>query len=110
MTKYQRYHRKLREIVLTHYGEQCAYCGSTQSLQIDHKDGKGAEWRKANFGTYRVASHVFYRWLIKHGFPEGYQTLCGYHNDSKGDRSDAEYRTNPQHLESYFEYQERKAS
>lgn len=69
-----------RVAALRHYGESCACCGSTryQHLTIDHIDGSG--------GTQRLTlpSHnKIYGWLARHGFPEGFQTLCGSCNTSK---------------------------
>jgi len=64
--------RKLR--VIAHYSEGrlvCVRCGEDDMacLTIDHINGGGAQHRKV------VGSH-FYAWLIKQGFPEGYQVLC----------------------------------
>jgi hypothetical protein len=60
--------------VISHYGKgvgACVVCGEDDlnCLSIDHINGGGREHRK------RIGSH-FYAWLIKNGFPEGYQTLC----------------------------------
>ena len=64
--------RKLR--VLSHYSDGklvCVRCGESDMacLTIDHINGGGNAHRKV------IGSH-FYSWLIKQGFPEGYQTLC----------------------------------
>jgi len=51
----------------------CACCGEPiiEFLTIDHINGGGCKHRqKIGVGT------VFYHWLIKNGFPEGYQVLC----------------------------------
>ena len=60
--------------VLCHYSDSkcaCIVCGEDDPacLSIDHINGGGGEHRR------RIGSH-FYAWLIKQGFPNGYQTLC----------------------------------
>jgi hypothetical protein len=67
--------RKVKEIVFRHYGIACARCGFSdqRALSIDHIEGGGNQHRKAeNTGS----GSGFYRWLIKNGFPNGFQTLC----------------------------------
>lgn len=67
-----------RQAVFGHYGWACACCGSTEDPTIDHVAGGGAAHRRqVGWGT------VFYRWLVKQGFPAGYQTLCRPCNGSK---------------------------
>lgn len=63
--------------VFGHYGRSCACCRSTKRLCIDHIANNGREHRA------EVGEHKVYRWLIAHGFPEGFQTLCGLCNSSK---------------------------
>jgi hypothetical protein len=67
--QYRRYKAK----VFAHYGRQCVCCGESNPgfLSIDHMNGCGNELRKIH-GT----GGKFYFWLIKNGFPEGFQTLC----------------------------------
>jgi hypothetical protein len=86
---------KMRKRVFDHYGWSCACCGSTKRLTIDHIDGTGGEHRKELFGRQLAGWH-FYRWLIRHGFPDGYQTLCFPCNLSKrdGDRCRLNHRPN----------------
>lgn len=77
--------RRLRDTVLAHYGQLCACCGSTASLGIDHINGDGGKHRLEVFGKIeRGAGGEFYRWLIRNGFPEGFQVLCQPCNSSKG--------------------------
>jgi len=63
----------LREQVLSVYGRKCACCGEAEPkfLTIDHVDNNGAEMRK----EHRQGA-CMYRWLIKRGYPKGFQTLC----------------------------------
>lgn len=77
----------LKESVLGHYSNQrfrCACCGETERdlLVIDHKDGHGNEHRKQIFGRPQ-AGYRFYDWLVKHGYPLGFQVLCCNCNVSK---------------------------
>ena len=76
---------QIRATVLDHYGRSCACCGVTGHPTIDHIGGNGKIHRYELFGDVdRPSSIVFYRWLIKSGFPEGFQTLCRRCNASKG--------------------------
>jgi len=76
---------RVRKQVFAHYGEQCACCGTTQRLTIDHVNGDGAEHREELFGDPKQ-NHGFYRWLVRNGFPAGFQTLRFPCNRSKGKR------------------------
>jgi len=72
--------RGIKRLVMTHYGNgkcACVKCGESRlaCLSIDHIDGNGAEERR-ELGLGHASSERFYSWLIKSGYPEGYQTLC----------------------------------
>jgi hypothetical protein len=69
--------------VYAHYGRECACCGTTEQLTIDHIDGRGREHRLEVFGRPRVDAVMMYRWLIRNGFPDGFQVLCQPCNASK---------------------------
>ena len=75
----QRY-ANARSKIFDHYGWSCACCGSIERLTIDHVDGNGSEHRAAIGGLTGIP---FYLWLIRNGFPAGYQTLCDPCNRSK---------------------------
>jgi hypothetical protein len=79
-----RYDRPVRVAVFGHYGWACSCCGSTDRPTIDHIGGNGREHRQELFGKQRAGS-PFYAWLIKQGFPAGFQTLCVRCNKSKND-------------------------
>lgn len=97
----QRANAKRRYEVLAHYsgGEpKCACCGETELvfLQLDHINDDGAEHRRqigmAQGNPYQVGKQkqkVQYGgnslpcWLIKNGFPEGFQVLCANCNWGK---------------------------
>lgn len=78
---------ELRIETLSHYGPssqlQCSWpeCGiiDPDMLVLDHINDDGAAQRKTGCGR----GWNFYRWLKKHNFPEGYQTLCCNHNHKK---------------------------
>jgi hypothetical protein len=78
------YRLTLKARVLAHYGTFCACCGATTGLSIDHIDGNGREHRRELFGRKDHGGQHFYLWLIRQGFPAGYQTLCLPCNTSKG--------------------------
>jgi hypothetical protein len=69
-----------REMVLDHYGRECSCCGSAERLTIDHMSD-GSQHR-AELGD--GSSGTLHRWLIRNGFPAGYQVLCRSCNASKG--------------------------
>lgn len=74
---------EIRATVLAHYGKQCACCGTTADLSIDHIGGGGNAHRREILGQ-RQSGNPFYLWLIREGLPPGYQTLCMPCNRSKG--------------------------
>ncbi len=83
--------RLMRVAVLAWYGEVCACCGTTGDLTVDHVNGDGpaqreAAWGQPNRDGYNPARLL--RWIIEHGFPDGFATLCKPCNASKagGDR------------------------
>ncbi len=77
--KWSKWRKKVKIQVLTYYGKdkelKCALCGEDRlgCLTIDHINGGGHQHRK-NLGI--KGGVLFYRWLIKNNFPEGYRTLC----------------------------------
>ncbi len=76
----RRKRERYRTAVFDHYGWTCACpgCGSVNDITIDHVNGGGKEHR-AEIGK------DFYGWLVRNGFPDGFQTLCRACNRSKGD-------------------------
>lgn len=78
--KFNQQTRTLKEKVLGHYGTgcQCAGCPlytlviDRRFLTIDHVANDGKHHR----AVIGKGSHKFYRWLIRNGFPAGFQTLC----------------------------------
>ena len=79
---YRQYHAQMRAAVLDHYGRECACCGTADDLSIDHVNGDGKEHRAEIAGS-GSGSHM-YAWLIRNGFPDGFQTLCWPCNRAKG--------------------------
>jgi len=64
--------RARREAILEHYGRCCVFCGSTESLELDHINNDGREHREQLGG----ASDRTYSWVIKNAFPATFQVLC----------------------------------
>lgn len=66
-------------MVLTHYGNsdkpECVRCGfiDVRALSIDHINGGGTRERLANS---ELNGRGIYWYLVKEGYPSGYQTLC----------------------------------
>ena len=77
-----------RQLVLNHYGRQCAYCEDKRVyfLTMDHINNDGAEHRrqmnKGKSSRSRSGSPI-YQWLRTHGYPTGFQTLCFNCNSAK---------------------------
>lgn len=72
-------HRKQR--IIDHYGGKCLCCGEMGLifLTIDHISENGAEHRRQIAPNHKgkgPGGDLFYRWLEKNNFPDGYQTLC----------------------------------
>ena len=69
-----------REAALKHYGGECFCCREDEIcfLAIDHIDGDGNTHRR------KINKHGsgFFKWLVDHNFPEGFQVLC--HNCNMG--------------------------
>lgn len=78
---YQR-HRKQ---ALAHYGGRCACCGEVEEifLCIDHKNGGGNAHRRLLGKGKMCGSLNFYGWLVRSGFPKGFQVLCHNCNSAK---------------------------
>ena len=79
-TKYR--NQRIKYSVLGNYSgppPACVCCGENELgfLGIDHVKGDGAEHRKTFSGS-------IYRWLIRNGFPPGFQVLCHNCNFAKG--------------------------
>lgn len=84
--KVERHRESVRTQVFDHYGRTCACCGGTEDLTIDHVSGGGSQHRLEVLGRKNAAGTTFYPWLIRNGFPGGFQTLCFPCNNSKGTR------------------------
>jgi predicted restriction endonuclease len=74
---------QFRAAVFAHYGKACRCCGEAeeQFLCIDHINGNGNKHRKETLNGF---NGKMYEWLVKSGFPEGFQTLCHNCNSAKG--------------------------
>lgn len=81
----QRGYAALRSAVFDHYGWVCRCCGTSDDLAIDHVNGDTKAHLAQLIGEDARGRHggQVYRWLIKNGFPAGFQTLCRRCNGSK---------------------------
>ncbi len=66
-----------KRLVISHYSNEtmrCVKCGFSdiRALSIDHINGGGRKHAQ----ELRKVGTIFYRWLIKNNFPEGFQVLC----------------------------------
>ena len=75
----RRWHQRLRDEVLKHYGGKCECCKERmfEFLAIDHINGGGGKHRKA-------VKIDFTYWLKKNNFPPGYRVLCHNCNMAMG--------------------------
>lgn len=66
--------RTAKAEAIQHYGGVCVECGECEPmfLTIDHINGGGGQHRK-KLNKY---GGLFFVWLKRNGFPEGYRTLC----------------------------------
>lgn len=66
------YRARAKAAVFAHYGTSCACCGEGEPrfLTIDHIDNNGAVHKK------EIKRTALYPWLVRNGFPTGFQTLC----------------------------------
>ena len=73
-------HKKFRDQVHNHYGNQCQCCGESEPkfLSVDHINNDGAAHRREIGSGTR-----FYTWLINNNFPLGFQLLCFNCNHGK---------------------------
>jgi hypothetical protein len=55
-------------------------CGATERLVLDHINEDGKEHRK-EIGV--PSGWMFWRWAVKHGYPDDLQTLCKRCNEAK---------------------------
>lgn len=78
----RKHYAEERGRVFDHYGRECACCGATEQLEVDHIGGGGQRHRDVIPGN-GSGSHL-YRWLIKNDFPRGFQILCRPCNRHKG--------------------------
>lgn len=80
--------KQIKLIVMQHYSNnhipECKICKQKdiRYLTIDHINAGGYEHRKKN--KISGCGTTFYRWLIKNGFPNGFQVLCIACNWEKG--------------------------
>ena len=81
-----RYRKKLCAEMIAAYGGKCAVCGSTENLELDHKNGLGNHHRDSIFkyGHSSPGGWNFYLWLKKQGWPQGdYELKCKSCHDEK---------------------------
>jgi hypothetical protein len=72
--------REWWDAVFEHYGDQCACCGEADRtfLTLDHINNDGAKQRR------ELGRGLGFRgWLVKQGFPSGFQILCWNCNCAK---------------------------
>lgn len=77
-------HHRTKRRVIEHYGgdpPKCACCGEKiyEFLSLDHVKNDGKTHRK----EVGMGMRVFY-WIIRNGFPKGFQILCFNCNLAKG--------------------------
>jgi hypothetical protein len=89
--------QELKDKVFGHYGRVCVCCGTTENLSIDHLEGDGAAHRTELFGSRNAAGTRMYLWLVRNGFPEGFQVLCLPCNQSKGSGAACRLHSPPRH-------------
>lgn len=79
---------KYRDTILDHYGRSCCYCGRTDELCIDHKNGDG----KAHRAQFNGVRRGVLKDIIRRNFPDSFQILCKTCNVAKGAMNDDQFR------------------
>ncbi len=97
---YYMWRERLRRVVFAHYSNntfKCACCGESEQdfLVIDHIAGNGNEHRRAVFGRTAAGGQTMHSWLVKQGFPRGFQLLCSNCNASRGKHGDCVHKNAP---------------
>lgn len=66
---------KYKVLVFNHYGTKCIGCGMSdlRCLSIDHINGDGNVHRRK---LKSQGGSMFYRWIVRQGFPNWLQVLC----------------------------------
>jgi hypothetical protein len=95
-----RWREKLWQAVFAHYSNNtfiCACCGESEKdfLVIDHINGNGNQHRREVLGTTNAGGYRMHRWLVKTGFPPGFQVLCSNCNTSKGKHDECIHKKMP---------------
>jgi len=69
--------RELKQIIVSHYGGQCACCGIKELcfLSIDHINNDGYKDRKEG-KKFRPSGILLYKRIIKADFPSSLQIYC----------------------------------
>lgn len=82
LAQFRESYERSKIAVLAHYGNRCACCGESEALflTVDHIDNDGHRFRKKN--NDGIHNNVCY-WLVRNGFPEGFQVLCMNCNQGK---------------------------
>lgn len=80
LARTRRRHQGIKDEAFARYGGYvCKCCGETirEFLSIDHIDGGWSQIQKQEGNRGQL-----YRWLKRHGYPEGFRVLC--HNCNQG--------------------------
>lgn len=87
----KRHIQKLKSTVVEKYGGKCACCGEKEIafLTIDHVDGGGNRHRR------ELKLSMIYRWLIRNGYPSGFQILCWNCNLAKHHFGECPHKLRP---------------
>ncbi len=89
--QYKRKYRRLKAIVLSHYGSKCACCGENQEafLCLDHIDGGGSAHRK----SFKKEAFCMYDWVVKNKFPAMFQILCSNCNLARHTKGECPHKS-----------------
>ena len=63
-----------KQMIINHYGGVCSCCGEKhlEFLSIDHIGGGGNKHRR----ELKKNHQLFYNWIVKENYPEGFRVLC----------------------------------
>lgn len=84
---------EIRSLVYRHYGNRCKCCGERNwlYLTLDHILSNGKQQRSE---SNTKGGLMFFRWVIKQGFPDDLQILCANCHIAKTRKGVCHERTN----------------
>ena len=94
-----RYRQRLKSRVISYYSlgtNKCSCCGEwrMEFLSLDHTR---TELRgNANYGYRKTDRNHLYQWIVRNGYPSGFDVLCMNCNFAKGHHGECPHKKETQ--------------